>query len=146
LVISHTNPRRFYNAERNSSDEQMLAVAERGGVVGVSSVLLSASADGATAAAFADQVAYVAELIGIDHVGLGFDFFDFIYRAMAPEEKAAFEQHLTTVHLPADLLDHSDAPAITRLLVERGFSDSDIAKVLRENWLRVLRSAEHPRG
>jgi membrane dipeptidase len=142
LVISHTNPRRFYDAERNSSDEQMIAVAERGGVVGVSSVLLSPSRDGATAAAFADQVAYVAELVGIDHVGLGFDFFDFIYRAMPPEEKAAFEQQLTTVHLPPDLLDHGDAPTITRLLIERGLSDADIAKVLRENWLRVLRSAE----
>ena len=100
LVISHTNPRRFYDAERNSSDEQMLAVAERGGVVGISSVLLSQSEEGATAAAFADQVAYVVDLIGIDHVGLGFDFFDFIYRAMSAEEKAAFERQLTTVHLP----------------------------------------------
>lgn len=145
LVISHTNPRRFYDVERNSSDEQMLAVAERGGVVGISSVLLSPSGDGATAAMFAEQVAYVAELVGIDHVGLGFDFFDFIYRAMTPEEKAAFEQHLATVHLPADLLDHGDAPTVTRLLIERGFSDADTAKVLRENWLRVLRSAELPR-
>jgi membrane dipeptidase len=146
LVISHTNPRRFYNAERNSSDEQMLAVAERGGVVGVSSVLISPSEDAATAAAFADQVAYVADLIGIDHVGLGFDFFDFIYRAMTPKEKAAFEQHLTSVHLPADLLDHGDAPTVTRLLIERGFHDADIAKVLRDNWLRVLRSVELPAG
>ena len=146
LVISHTNPRRFYNVERNSSDEQMLAVAERGGVVGISSVLLSPSADGATAAAFADQVAYVADLIGIDHVGLGLDFFDFIYRAMTPEEKAAFEQHLARVHLPPDLLDHGDAPTVTRLLIEHGFSDADIAKVLRENWLRVLRSNERPGG
>jgi membrane dipeptidase len=146
LVISHTNPRRFYDVERNSSDEQMLAVAERGGVVGVSSVLLSPSPSGATAEGFVDQVAYVAELIGIDHVGLGFDFFDFIYRAMPPEERAAFEQHLATVHLPADLLDHSHAPTITRLLIERGFSDSDIAKILRENWLRVIRGADHARG
>jgi len=146
LVISHTNPRRFYDVERNSSDEQMLAVAERGGVVGISSVLLSPSADGATAAAFADQVAYVADLIGIDHVGLGLDFFDFIYRAMTPEEKGAFEQHLARVHLPPDLLDHGDAPTVTRLLIERGFSDADIAKVLRENWLRVLRSSERPGG
>ena len=146
LVISHTNPRRFYNVERNSSDEQMLAVAERGGVVGISSVLLSPSADGATAAAFADQVAYVADLIGIDHVGLGLDFFDFIYRAMTPEEKGAFEQHLARVHLPPDLLDHGDAPTVTRLLIERGFSDADIAKVLRENWLRMIRSAELASG
>jgi membrane dipeptidase len=141
-VISHTNPRCFYDAERNSSDEQMLAVAELDGVVGVSSVLLSPSADGATAAAFADQVAYIAELVGIDHVGFGFDFFDFIYRAMLHEERAAFEKHLTAVHLPADLLDHGDAPTVTRLLIERGFSDADLAKVLRENWLRVLGIAE----
>jgi membrane dipeptidase len=142
LVISHTNPRRFHDVERNSSDAQIHAVAERGGVVGISSVLLSSTSDGATAAAFVDQVAYVAELVGIDHVGLGFDFFDFIYRAMPPEEKAAFEQHLTTVHLPPDLLDHGDAPTVTRMLVERGFGDADIAKVLRENWLRVFRSVE----
>jgi membrane dipeptidase len=142
LVISHTNPRRFYDAERNSSDEQMQAVAGRGGVVGISSVLLSPSSDGATAAAYADQIVYVAELIGIDHVGLGFDFFDFIYRAMPPEEKAAFEQDLATVHLPPDLLHHGDAPTVTRLLVERGFGDADIAKVLHDNWLRVLRSVE----
>lgn len=143
-VISHTNPRRFYDVERNSSDAQMRAVAERGGVVGLSSVLLSPSADGATAAAFADQVVYVAELIGIDHVGLGFDFFDFVYRAMPPEEKAAFERDLATVHLPADLLHHGDAPTVTRLLVERGFGDVDIAKVLHQNWLRVLRGVERP--
>lgn len=140
LVISHTNPRRFYDVERNSSDAQMQAVAERGGVVGISSVLLSPTEDGATAAAFADQVAYVAGLVGIDHVGLGFDFFDFIYRAMPPEEKAVFERELATVHLPLDLLDHGDAPTVARLLAERGFSAADIAKVLRENWLRVLRS------
>ena len=142
LVISHTNPRRFYDAERNSSDAQMQAVAERGGVVGISSVLLSPSSEGATAASFADQVLYVAELIGIDHVGLGFDFFDFIYRAMPPEQKAAFERDLATVHLPRDLLHHGDAPTVTRLLIERGFGEDDIAKVLRENWLRVLRSIE----
>ena len=142
LVISHTNPRRFYDAERNSSDAQMQAVAERGGVVGISSVLLSPRKEGATAAAFADQVAYVAELIGVDHVGLGFDFFDFIYRAMRPAEKAAFERELAAVHLPAGLLDHGDAPTVTRLLIERGFGDDDIAKILGENWLRVLRSVE----
>ena len=141
-VISHTNPRRFYDAERNSSDAQMQAVAERGGVVGISSVLLSPSPEGATASAFAEQVAYVAELVGIDHVGLGFDFFDFIYRAMPPEEKAAFEQELATVHLPPDLLHHGDAPTVTRLLSERGLTETDIAKVLRENWLRVFRSVE----
>ena len=144
LVITHTNPRRFYDVERNSSDEQMLAVADRGGVVGLSSVLLSRSPGGATAEAFVNQVAYVAELIGIDHVGLGFDFFDFIYRAMPLEEQAAFEQQLTSVHLPGDLLDHSHAPTITRLLIERGFSDADIAKILRENWLRVLGSGLAP--
>jgi len=143
LVISHTNPRRFHDVERNSSDAQMQAVAERGGVIGISSVLLSPSSDGANAAAFADQVVYVAELVGIDHVGLGFDFFDFIYRAMPPEQQAAFEQSLATVHLPPDLLHHGDAPLVTQLLAERGLGEADIAKVLRENWLRVLRSIDH---
>ena len=142
LIISHTNPRRFYDLERNSSDAQMRAVAERGGVIGISTVLLSASKDEATAAAFVDQVAYVAGLVGVDHVGLGFDFFDFIYRAMPPEDKAAFEQALATVHLPPDLLHHGDVSTVTRLLVERGFGDDEIAKILRENWLRVLRGGE----
>jgi len=38
-----------------------------------------------------------------------------------------------------ELDNHSDAHNVIRKLIERGFSDKQIAKILRDNWLRVLR-------
>lgn len=139
VVLTHTNPRTFYDVERNSSDAQMKAVAARGGVIGINSVLLSPTKAGATVDGFAEQVAYVADLTGIDHVGLGFDFFDFILRSMPTEEQEELQRNLATVHLPPDLLHHGHAANVTQQLIARGFSDADIEKVLHGNWLRVLK-------
>jgi microsomal dipeptidase-like Zn-dependent dipeptidase len=46
----------------------------------------------------------------------------------------------TPCFLP-DLSDHSHARNLTGKLIERGFSDAEIEKILRGNWLRVLQQA-----
>src|SRR5436190_15791273 len=43
LIVSHSNARRFYDIERNMSDDQIKAVGQRGGVIGVNAILVSAS-------------------------------------------------------------------------------------------------------
>jgi integrase len=82
LIISHTTPRTFYDIERNSSDEHIRAVGQRGGVVGANAVLVSPRAEDSTLDRYADEIEYLVELAGIDGVGLGFDFFEFIYFEM----------------------------------------------------------------
>ena len=134
LIISHTNPRAFYDIERNSSDAHIKAVGERGGVIGVNAVLVSDRQEEATLDRYVDHIEYIAGIGGIDSVGLGFDFFKFILDQWPPEEQAKYDM----VRFVPDLLEHAQARNVARRLVERGWGDEEIGKVLYGNWRRVL--------
>ncbi|HXP35136.1 MAG TPA: dipeptidase [Chthoniobacterales bacterium] len=138
LVVSHTNARKFYDVERNISDEQIKLISERRGVIGINSVLVSPEQKGSTLDCYVDHIEHVASLIGIDCVGIGFDFFEFIYRQWPESKKKWMAEKLTTPHFIPDLTNHSHARNLTRKLIERGFRDQDIDKILRGNWLRVF--------
>jgi membrane dipeptidase len=66
-----------------------------------------------------DHIRHIADVAGIDHVGLGSDF-----------------DGVTA--LPEGVDDCSELPNLTRRLLERGFSAGDVRKVLGENFLRVM--------
>ncbi len=138
LVISHTNPRHYHDLERNSSDAQIKAVGARGGVIGVNAVLLSTEAEKATLDHYVDHIEYIADLTSIDNVGLGFDFIEFLFKRWTPAEQAAIAALMTPTHAAPDLVHHGQARNLTRKLIERGFTDGEIEKVLYGNWLRVL--------
>ena len=71
----------------------------------------------------ADHIDHVVELVGIDHVGLGSDF-DGVFA------------------LPAGLQDVSEYPNLVYELLQRGYSDEDIEKILSGNVLRVWEAVE----
>ncbi|MEO7168308.1 MAG: membrane dipeptidase [Chthoniobacterales bacterium] len=139
LIVSHSNARRYYDMERNISDEQIEMIGARGGVIGINAILVSPKKEDATLDRYVDHIEHVANLIGIESVGIGFDFCEFLWRQMPDEEREALQAKLTTPHFLPDLGNHSHARNLTRKLIERGFSDCQIEKILRENWLRVLR-------
>ncbi|HTL10326.1 MAG TPA: membrane dipeptidase, partial [Chitinophagaceae bacterium] len=66
-----------------------------------------------------DHIDHIVQLVGIDHVGLGSDF-DGIESA------------------PKGLDDVSNMPLITQALLQRGYSATDIRKILGENFIRVF--------
>ena len=70
-----------------------------------------------------DHIDHVVNLVGADHVGLGSDF-DGIAAG------------------PKGLEDISKMPVITQELVDRGYSEADIKKILGENFLRVMNRVE----
>lgn len=70
-----------------------------------------------------DHIDYVVKLVGVDYVGLGSDFDG---------------TNLT----PQQLDDVTDYPLITKALVERGYNEKDIDKILGGNFLRVLKANE----
>jgi len=107
-------------------------------VIGINSVLVSPNQKETTLDRYVDHIEHVANLIGIDCVGIGFDFFEFIYREWPEEKKKWMAEKLTTPHFIPDLTNHSHARNLTRTLFERGFSDADIEKILRGNWLRIF--------
>jgi membrane dipeptidase len=137
-IVSHTNTRKFYDIERNISDQQVKMIGQRGGVIGINSVLVSPKQNESTLDRYIDHIEHVAGLIGIDSVGIGFDFFEFIWRQWPESAKQELANRLTRPHFIPDLVNHSHARNLTRKLIERGFSDADIEKILRGNWLRIL--------
>jgi membrane dipeptidase len=70
-----------------------------------------------------DHIDHIVKVAGADHVGLGSDY-DGISR------------------VPAQLEDVSSYPLITQGLLDRGYSEADIRKIMGENMLRVIRDAE----
>jgi membrane dipeptidase len=138
LIVSHTNARRYHDLDRNISDDQIKMVGERRGVIGVNSVLVSPRKDEATIDRYVDHIEHIASLIGIDCVGIGFDFFEFLYRNWSEGEKRALETKFTKPHFPPDLMNHSHARNLTRKLIERGFGDEQIEKILYRNWMRIF--------
>jgi membrane dipeptidase len=139
LIVSHTNARHFYDIERNISDDQIKMIGARGGVIGINAILVSAKKEEATLDRYVDHIEHVAKLIGIDGVAIGFDFCELLLGLLPAAERAKLEAKLTKPHYLPDLGNHTHGRNLTRKLIERGFSDEQIEKILRVNWLRVLR-------
>jgi membrane dipeptidase len=137
--VSHTNVRRYYDIERNISDEQVKMIGERRGVIGVNSILVSPRKEESTLDRYVDHIEHIANLIGMESIGIGFDFFEFIYSQWPESRQKQLTAKFATPHFIPELTKHSHARNLTRKLIERGFSDADIKKILRENWLRIFK-------
>jgi membrane dipeptidase len=138
VIISHTNARKYYDIERNVTDDQIRAIGARGGVIGINAVLVSPHKEEATLDRYIDHIAHVRDLIGIESVAIGFDFFEFIYRQWSEAEQVVFQKKFTHAHFVPDLDRHSHSRNLTRRLIQRGFSDDEIARILFRNWMRIF--------
>ena len=120
IIASHSSVYSLVPHMRNLKDDQIIALANTGGVVQIAFAVsfLANPGETATIAKLVDHIEYVINLVGIDHVGLGSDFDG------------------TTV--PADLQNAAGLPKITEELVSRGYSKPEIDKILGGNALRVL--------
>lgn len=85
------------------------------------------------------QVDYIAETFGIDYVALGIDFFP----TEGPWKDLKIAQG--TTNLEWAIKDMSEMPKITACLLDHGYSEDDIRKVLGLNFLRVCRDVLLPR-
>lgn len=138
LIFSHTNPRRFFDIDRNASDDHIRAVGARGGVIGINGALVGAKKQEATLDMFIDNVEYTVELTNMDSVAIGFDFFRFIWDQWTPSQQAALAAYIAEPAFVPDLDNHGHARNLTRRLIERGWKDEDIAKLLYGNWMKMF--------
>ena len=121
LIVSHTGARAVHDMWRNLDDEQLRAIADSGGVAGVllHGYYLDGRLLGGRAAAAVDHMEHMLSVMGEDHVALGTDMDGFICT-------------------PRDLPTVRELPVLVQHMLERGWSDQRVAKVLGGNYLRSL--------
>ena len=144
VLFTHANSRRLVDNPRNKSDEELLALAEKGGVVGAvafRSFLAPVTRD-AVLADLLDHVDYLVELLGVDHVAIGTDFTEgrpegFLDRAFGRNAPPGVTPPWPWVG-PKGFETVDEFPNVTAGLLERGYAEADVRKILGENFLRVF--------
>jgi membrane dipeptidase len=135
-IASHSNARSLCDHPRNLTDQQIKEIAARAGVIGMNflSRFVDSEPAKATPERVVDHIAYMANLIGIDHVGLGPDYADYYMDELTDWAR---KHSLPPMKYTAGLESVSQLPLLTDMLVKRGFSDSEIRQVLGDNFLRA---------
>jgi microsomal dipeptidase-like Zn-dependent dipeptidase len=154
-AITHANPAGMgvgdpAYAPRLKSEEVMRALAESGGVMGISVYPpLLAGGSSATPQNLCEAVAHAVEVMGIDHVAIGTDMCQGItgedirwYRSgrwtRTPEDR-------TPAPWPDWFRTAKDFSNLGRFLSDFGFAEPEVAAIMGENWLRLFDEAFQPR-
>lgn len=119
-AATHSNAAALKEHERNLTDAGIKEIAERGGVIGVNAYrkfnhCVTENSGGKGAFALCDQILYLLETAGEDHVGFGLDL---------------GEETL--------LADYRELPVVTAELLRRGLPVETVKKILGGNWIRYL--------
>ncbi len=123
VVCSHSSCRALCDHPRNLTDEQMRALAAKGGVVQVTMYSGFLCKEGeATLDDFLAHLQHAIDVAGIDHVGIGTDF-DGDGKVIGCSSASQLRN-------------------VTRELLRRGFAAADIEKIWGGNWLRVMRQVQ----
>ena len=124
LVASHSNAWSLCKSTRNLTDEQLAAIRDSDGLVGINFGVPFLREDGGRRedtpiSLIADHLEYIADRIGIDRVGFGSDF--------------------DGVLIPKELGGVRGLPVLIGHLRERGWSAGEVEKIAHRNWIRVFR-------
>lgn len=125
IIASHSSCRSLCNHPRNLTDEQIRAIAAKGGVIQIClyGPFLKDSGEATIEDAIA-HINHVVQLVGIEHVGIGTDF------------DGDDEEKLTGCRAANEL------PRLTMELLRQGYSETDLARLWGGNLLRVLNTVQ----
>ena len=123
LIASHSNVHALTQVARNLTDRQMDAIRERHGIVGLNYAVTMLRPDARDDAAtsldlMVRHIDYMVERMGIDCVALGSDF--------------------DGATVPEGIRDAAGNQKLVAALKSAGYAQDDLAKLCRENWMRVL--------
>ncbi|QEU89855.1 dipeptidase [Streptomyces kanamyceticus] len=140
VIATHSSVRALRDHHRNLTDDQLKETAARGGVVCVNFFAPFLHEHDHTVDRLVDHIEHLADVAGVEHVGLGPDFVAEVMEdttrpccAHPVIEGFRTDQFLPGLEGPAGL------PLVTEALLRRGWGDADIARVLGGNVLRLFR-------
>ena len=119
VIATHSNARQLSNVDRNLTDQQIKALIQNEGLIGLVAARWFVSKDESiqNANQLALHAAHIKALGGIDHLAIGFDYMDFL------------EGNFGRASMASDLQDASQAQNFIQALKDVGFSEDEIKKV-----------------
>ena len=126
ILATHSNARALSNVDRNLTDQQLKAIAQRGGLVGLVSAarFIHVEPGQNTAANLAKHGRYIADLIGVQHVCLGLDYMDFL---------EGYQRN------GIDLDNASESQNLLDAMRAEGFSEKELEAIAWDNMVRFLK-------
>lgn len=135
VIASHSNCRALFDHPRGLWDDQIKAIAENGGVIGINAcAMLVNGSENATLNDLLNHLDHIVSTGGVESAGLGFDFADYLTKYMSEDERTRLPYIGPVQGLSGD----ADVSKITEELVRRGYGDNDIELILGKNFLRVF--------
>jgi len=150
MVASHTGCDALFHHDRNKTDKEIRAIAKTGGLIGIYTLpaFLGKKTDLRT---MLDHIEHVTKLVGVDHVTIATDHCYLGPKPKTPKEarppirpadklshwRPEHRQYANDEHVTGSLA-WLNWPYFTVGLVQRGYSDQDIEKILALNFLRVF--------
>ena len=125
IVCTHSGAKGVHDHNRNLTDDQLRALAQKGGVIQiytVSSFMVPEGTGGTIDNTLVDHLMHCIEVAGIDHVGIGTDF-----------DGGSGSRGLNG---------SNDLVNITMRLIEKGLSPEDIQKIWSGNFFRVMKEVQ----
>ena len=157
VAITHANARTFCGHRRNKEEEALVALAEKGGVVGATSFanFLPKGFD-STVEDFVDAIDDMVERIGIDHVAIGTDsthdqpleFWHYISSQQGTKFPSTFADgsipYTELSFQPKGIDSPAEFPNLAEALADRGYGGEDIARLLGGNWMSLFERVWNP--
>lgn len=130
LLASHSNAYTISDHIRNLTDDQLIKLRQSNGYIGVNSArnFVSKCPTKQNIDGLIDQIIYLGNFVGIDHVMLGLDIMDFL----SDYDNANLD----------DLRSHADAYKIGKQLQKRGFLQDEIEMICSKNYIRAIGNVE----
>ena len=130
VIASHSSAFALRRHHRNLTDARLRAIAASGGVVGINVLATFIDENVHTVARVVDHIEHVASIVGVDHVGLGPDFYKDISEELHGPVAQSMDGGGTVISYVPGLEGPDGLPLITDELLRRGWSDDDIRQVL----------------
>lgn len=136
IIASHSNAKALSAASRNLTDEQLLCIRDLKGVIGMNSFnkFVSLDLSQQNIDTLVKHIVYIAEKIGVEHIGLGFDFFEFL----STESMRSYSDQDTS--FTEGLEDCTKVPVLLEKLKQVGFTSKEIEMISYENFHRIIQS------
>jgi len=146
VLASHSNAQGVYKSLRNLNDDQIKALTERGGIIGLNFIPKFVGPSGGTDYdKLAEHAAYISNLVGIQHVAVGADYVDYLIRAGRYGGTSKKVPETQRIAGTADQEDVSKFPSVAELpelylaLLRHGFTHEEATGVMGKNALKYLK-------